>query len=312
MEYNKLNLKNGDIFSENHLSHLENGIFNNTNQLNGALSQIRALQTDNSNMNSSLNGLLMRVSDWDDILETLLIPLQFSEEEFGYMFGANLKETLNPGDVDYLYLLGMTGSPLKVIIGGSDSPGSYHSVYNMLYFIPTVCEYVPYQSEDGSQISTRLKGSFQCDYEGMTFYVTIEEQLDSEYTIEFSYKVNATVENTYTNISMGEYTELFTLGGTITSDNNAAIFEVIKIAINNNAPFYINKWKEISETETIMNPLKFELQQIKYTAEREPLKYIFTNTQIAPGDDNKIIAGAHTLTYDVINETLTGGVLVSQ
>jgi hypothetical protein len=69
----------------------------------------------------------------------------------------------------------MTGSPLKVIIGGPDSPGSYRSVYDMLYFIPTTCERLPHWSEDGSQVFTRLKGSFACDYDGMTFYVTIEE-----------------------------------------------------------------------------------------------------------------------------------------
>jgi hypothetical protein len=47
MEYNKLNLKNGDVFNANHLSHLEAGIFNNTNELNGMLNSIHALQTDN-------------------------------------------------------------------------------------------------------------------------------------------------------------------------------------------------------------------------------------------------------------------------
>lgn len=300
MDYNKLNLQNGDVFGANHLSHLEDGIFNNANGLNDMQNSIYGLYTDNHYIRESLY-------NQENVLETLLTPLQFSAEEFGYMFGAHLKETLDTDAADYLYLLGMTGSPLKVIIGGPDGPGSYRSVYDMLYFIPTVCEYLPHWSEDGSQIFTRLKGSFSCDYKGMTFYVTMEEQLDSEYTIEFSYKVNATVENTSTNISTIEYEELFSLGGTLTSDNNAAIFDVIKIAINNNVSFYINKWED-----SIMDSLKFELHQIEYAAEKEPSTYIFTNIQTHFGSDNKISITKHTLTYDVINETLTGGVLVSQ
>jgi myosin-crossreactive antigen len=134
--------------------------------------------------------------------------------------------------------------------------------------------------------------------------------MSSEYTIEFSYKVNK--EDNAVNIGMIEYTSLFAMGNTLTVDDiGEEIFEKLNTVITNNTPFYLNKWKSLSETEQYMNPLKFELSAVKADENKNPIYYDFMNTVMTTNDEGKLVVGAHTLRYDVLNQTLTGGIVTN-
>ena len=154
------------------------------------------------------------------------------------------------------------------------------------------------------------KAIFVADYSFITLVIECDLENNKIYT---SYEVAGNGKNNSVDIGMWEYTSLF-MGNVLTIDDiGEETFAKLNIAISNNAPFYLNKWKTLSEEEKYVEPLKFELYRAKYNPEtNEPISYTFTNTQIMFDDEGKVKVGAHTLLYDVINQTITGSAVISE
>ena len=259
-----------------------------------------------ANINGDINAI-------GEVFNMLLVPqVTLTSEEFIYLFSTNAKEDSDEEATYYLRMLAECGMPLKVFITEQE-PGSYREDEYMLEFILKSKTYLPHWTDEGD-IRQRLQIIFSCVAEGITWNVILEEQLDTNYTLEFVIdNIDAHSGNTSVDIGMVEYTSLFALGGTLTAEDiGTVMFDRLNIAITNNTPFYVNKWKTISETEKYVEPLKFERYQTMYDLEtNEPIRHSFacTYTNIV---DNKIAVVALTLVYDVVNQTITGGQAISE
>lgn len=274
MFYDALELKNGDKFTEEHLHHIENWM-----------------------TRAGENFYSLDHSVWD--LEKMLIgyytTVDVTFEEFISIFEGNSEHELSEDAMSFLWQCAFFANPVTMAVY---EEGLWDSNAEIITF---KCQSVDLNAN---------KAIFVADYSFITLVIECDFENNKVYT---SYEVANNGKNNSVDIGMIEYTGLF-MGNVLTIDDiGEETFTRLNIAISNNAPFYLNKWKTLSEEEKYVEPLKFELYCAKYHPEtNEPISYTFTNTQIMFDDEGKVKVGAHTLLYDVINQTITGGVVISE
>lgn len=184
MEYNKLNLTNGTKLDESHFAHIENGIWNNTNELNGALGQIRALQTNISSLAEEGQDLFDMTNQIASIVEDQvyneIIPMNM--DEFYYMFHSTFEDYVEQFDLDsdegyFLMNLIENQKPLRLMVQSWEH-GAYGGPTYLLNFDFKELREGATWTENGSAYISTWTVKYSCIFQNIQFDVTFHHDDD--------------------------------------------------------------------------------------------------------------------------------------